>query len=136
MAYSSDTDLQAYQPDILDLGIASFTAEHDLAKADIDRELQVKWFDKIYGHKVFDESRLVASQLKALSVYLVLWKYVLPKLSNWVDSDRFMAMIEFYKTRYNDELNELIAVGIQYDQDGDGTVQQDEVIPASTRLRR
>ena len=136
MAYSSDTDLQSYQPDILDLGIDSFTAEHDLAEFDINREIQVKWFDKIYGHKVFDADKLVASQLKALSVYLVLWKYALPKLSNWVDSDRFMSMIDFYKTRYNDELNELIAVGIKYDHDDDGTVQPDEIVPASNRLRR
>lgn len=136
MAYSSDTDLQSYQPDILDLGISSFTAEHNLAKNDIDREIQIKWFDKIYSHKVFDADKLDGTSLKALSVYLVLWKYALPKLSNWVDSDRFMSMIDFYKTRYNDELNDLIAMGIRYDHDDNGTVEQDEIVPADTRLRR
>ena len=41
--FSTDTDLQVYQPDILGFGIASFTSPNDyhaLARADIERDLR------------------------------------------------------------------------------------------------
>ncbi len=129
MAYSSDADLQDYQPDILDLGIDIFIDEHELAKKDIDREIKIKWFDKAHAGKVFDADKLVEAQLKTLSVYLVLWKYALPKLTNWVDNDRFITMIDFYKSRYGEELADILSSGVEYDEDDDGTVSRIESQP-------
>ena len=40
MVMSVDTDLTAIQPDILSLGIVSFSGEHSKAKADIERRLR------------------------------------------------------------------------------------------------
>ena len=45
--FSTDSDLTFYQPDILTFGIASFTSPNDYhaqARADIERELRIKWF--------------------------------------------------------------------------------------------
>ena len=58
--------------------------------------------------------------------YLVLWRYALPQLTNWVDGDRFQNMIEFYRARYSEEMDAVFRDGIEYDVDEDGTVQNDE----------
>lgn len=136
MAYSKDTDLLDYQPDILSLGIDIFVNEHEKAKDDIIRELRAKWWNKRNTGDEFDPELLNGSQFKVASVYLVLWKYALPQLTNWVDGDRFLEMIKFYKSRYGEEMADIIASGVEYDKDGNGTVEKDEIVPATARLRR
>jgi hypothetical protein len=137
MAFSSDSDLMKLIPDILNLGIESFVLEHPKAKADIERELRIKWWPKkgISGEMV--NSKLTSSQFTQASAYLVLWLYALPKLTNWVDDDRFMHMITFYRARYGEEMEAILNDGIEYDKDGDGTVQDDEKIATdANRLDR
>ena len=66
-----------------------------------------------------------------------MWKYALPQLTNWVDDDRFLRMIDFYKVRYGEELDAIFADGVEYDADNDGNVtdKEKEVI-ALNRLDR
>jgi hypothetical protein len=128
MAYSTDADLTEYQPDILALGIDSFTEEHDKAQSDIIRELRAKWYSKKSTDKELDATLLTDSQFKVASVYLVLWKYALPQLTNWVDGDRFLEMIKFYKSRYGEEMADILASGVEYDADGDGVVTKSEKV--------
>lgn len=131
MAYSTDTDLQDLIPDILDFGIDAFTNEHTSAANDIDRELRSKWFYKLGISGEMDSSLLTASQFKRASSYLVLWKYALPQLTNWVDNDRFLNMIDFYKQRYFDEMASIFADGVEYDRDDDGSISLEEKKPVS-----
>lgn len=126
MAYSTDTNLTDLIPDILSLGITSFTDDHDKAEADIQRALRNKWWPKTGYKNELDTTKLTATQYQDLSAYLVLWKYALPKLTNWTDGDRFMQMMDFYKARYNEEWETILADGVEYDADDDGTVQNDE----------
>lgn len=126
MTYSVDSDLVEYQPDILDLGITAFTNLHAMAKSDIDRELLSKWFLPRNTGTEFDSSLLTATQFKVASVYLVLWKYALPQLTNWVGDDRFISMIDFYKLRYNEEMADILAAGVEYDEDQDGVITSTE----------
>lgn len=129
MAYSTDSDLTDLIPDILDLGIASFYDEHEDAQADIQRELRNKWWPRTGFNGELDTTLLTSSQFTRLSAYLVLWKYALPKLTNWTQGDRFMEMMDFYKARYNEELEQIIADGVEYDKDDDGTVSNTEKEP-------
>lgn len=122
MAYSADSDLIEYQPDILSFGIDIFVDEHEKAKSDIIRELKFKWYSKKNTSVEFDPDLLIDSQFKVASVYLVLWKYALPQLTNWISGDRFQSMIEFYKSRYNDEMADILAAGVEYDADNDGSI--------------
>ena len=64
MAYSSDADLVELIPDILDLGIASFTAEHTTAEEDIQRELRIKWWPRKNISGEMDNSKLTGTQFK------------------------------------------------------------------------
>jgi len=137
MAFSTDDDLEAIVPDIFDLGIPAFTAEHAKAQADVEREIRNRWWHRkgIQGEMV--ASYLTESQWTRASAYLVLWKYALPQLTNWVDDDRFLQMIDFYKARYGEELDAVFQDGVEYDADNDGTVtdKEKESIPLN-RLDR
>ncbi len=137
MAFSTDDDLEAIVPDIFDLGILAFTAEHAKAQADIEREIRNRWWHRkgIQGEMV--ASYLTEAQWTRASAYLVLWKYALPQLTNWVDDDRFLQMIDFYKARYGEELDAVFQDGVEYDADDDGTVTDKEKEPvALNRLDR
>ena len=136
MAYSSDADLLKLIPDILDFGIETFVAEHPKAKLDIERELRIKWWPRKGISGEMDNSKLTSSQFTMTSAYLVLYRYVLPQLTNWTDGDRFGNMIDFYKARYGEELESVLADGVDYDEDGDGTVDYDEKQPVGQRLDR
>jgi len=69
---------------------------------------------------------LTDSQWTRASAYLVLWKYALPQLTNWVDGDRFREMITFYRDLYSQELAAVFADGVEYDFDEDGSIAEDE----------
>jgi len=129
MAFSTDSDLTALLPDILSLGIASFTDEHARAQADIEREIRNKWWDKTGFAGELDPTLLTDSQWTRAASYLVLWKYALPQLTNWVDGDRFQNMIEFYRARFGEEMEQVFQDGVEYDADNDGTVTNAEKKP-------
>lgn len=126
MAFSEDKNLQDLVPDILQLGIDTFTDEHDRAEADILRHLRIDWWERKGISGDLNRNYLTNSQFTRLSAYLVLWKYALPQLTNWVDGDRFQNMIEFYKARYGEELEQILRDGIEYDADNDDIIEQGE----------
>ena len=129
MAMSVDSDLTAIQPDILTLGILSFSAEHPKAKADIERRLRREWWPNMRIAGEVDFTLITESQFTRAASYLVLWKYALPKLSTWVVDDRFKLMIDFYKGLYESEFNEVLEDGIEYDADEDGVIAVSEKVP-------
>jgi hypothetical protein len=126
MAFSEDKDLQNLVPDILQLGIDTFADEHAKAQNDIERELRVKWWDKKGLSGELNNTYLTDSQFTRCSAYLVLWKYALPQLTNWVDGDRFQSMIDFYKSRYGEELEMILRDGVEYDANNDSVIVQEE----------
>ena len=133
MAFSTDSDLAEIVPDILSLGILSFTDEHAKAQLDIEREIRNRWWEKRGISGELNTSLLTEAQWTRSAVYLVLWKYALPQLTNWVDGDRFQNMIDFYKSRYGEELEAILRDGVEYDFDDDSTIQVDEKQPFHTR---
>ena len=126
MAFSQDSDLVALVPDILDFGITSFSTEHAKAQTDLTRTIRNEWWYKkgIKGEMV--ASYLTDSQWTRCNAYLVLWKFALPQLTNWVQDDRFLNMITFYQQRYHEELSAVFADGVEYDDDNSGSIEDDE----------
>lgn len=136
MAFSTDTDLSNLVPDILELGIESFADFHADAQADIERDIRTKWWSKTGYTGEMDATKLTDSQFTKAACYLVLWKYALPQLTNWVGEDRFQTMIAFYKSRYSEEMESIYADGIEYDYNGDSTVSESERSTTINRLVR
>jgi hypothetical protein len=126
MAFSEDKDLQELVPDILQLGIDTFADEHERAQSDIERDLRIQWWDRKGIEGDMDSSYLTESQFTRCAAYLVLWRYALPQLTNWVDGDRFQSMITFYKSRYGEELEAILRDGVEYDADNDSTIAEKE----------
>jgi hypothetical protein len=126
MAFSTDSDLTDIVPDILTLGIASFADEHAKAQSDIEREIRNRWWEKRGISGELNTSLLTEAQWTRSAVYLVLWKYALPQLTNWVDGDRFQNMIDFYKSRYGEELEAVFQDGVEYDADDDNVIDDSE----------
>ena len=137
MAFSQDSDLVALIPDILDFGITSFATEHAKAEADLIRTIRNEWWHKKGIGGEMNSAYLTDTQFTRCNSYLVLWKYALPQLTNWVDDDRFLRMIDFYKVRYGEELDAVFADGVEYDADNDGSVtDKEKEIIALNRLDR
>jgi len=129
MVFSTDADLLEITDDILALGIDSFSREHKKATLDIEREIRNRWWEKRGITGELKPEYLTDSQWTRCSAYLVLWKYALPKLTNWGTGDRFETMITFYKARYHDELEAVFQDGVEYDHDNSGTIEDAEKMP-------
>ena len=129
MAFSSDADLMDIIPDLLSFGIDSFSTDHAKAQADIERKIRADWWDKRGFSGELKPQYLTDSQWTRANAYLVLWKYALPQLTNWVDGDRFQGMIDFYKSRFAEELEAVFKDGVEYDDDNNGTIDDDEKTP-------
>jgi|TARA_B110000967_G_scaffold179232_1_gene194580 hypothetical protein len=129
MAFSSDADLMDIVPDILSFGIDSFSTDHAKAQADIERKIRADWWDKRGFSGELKPQYLTDSQWTRANAYLVLWKYALPQLTNWVDGDRFQGMIDFYKSRFAEEIEAVFKDGVEYDDDNNGTIDNDEKTP-------
>ena len=144
MAMSTDSDLMIYQPEILQYGIDEFTGEHAKAKADILRRVRDEWWSRAkhsYTNTTnnindMDETKLTESQFTRCAVYRVLSEYALPQLTKWNaegDEDKFQVMMAHYKKKYEEEFNSILRDGVEYDFDGDGTVEVGEEQPFHTR---
>ena len=129
MAFSSDADLMDIIPDIRSFGIDSFSTDHAKAQADIERKIRADWWDKRGFSGELKAQYLTDSQWTRANAYLVLWKYALPQLTNWVDGDRFQGMIDFYKSRFSEEMEAVFKDGVEYDDDNNGTIDDDEKTP-------
>ena len=79
-----------------------------------------------------DSSKLTDSQWTQSVVYLCLWKYIYPQLTKWRDpdtgdgKDAFQVQIDFYRDRYEEEFQAILRDGVEYDEDGGGTVSDSE----------
>lgn len=126
MAFSEDKDLQELVPDILQLGIDTFADEHERAQTDIQRELRIQWWERKKIDGEMNPAYLTDTQFTRCAAYLVLWRYALPQLTNWVDGDRFQSMITFYKSRYGEELEAILLDGVEYDKDNNSVITEKE----------
>jgi hypothetical protein len=137
LAYANAENLNFYAPEVYEGDTEDWDTELTLAETDIKNKIEVKWYDQVKGNKEFDASKLTEGQWTKATVYQTLVAYVLPKMSTFRIDDTFIEQIKFYQDRLKDELNMQFALGIKYDDDGDGSVTDAETYKyAQTRLYR
>ena len=136
--YATDTDVLEYEPQIKEFGIIDFSAYHAKTTADIQRLLRIEWWPRVSRNysagKYFnstdlemDATKLTTTQFTRAAVFHVLAYYILPQLTqHGVDRDRFREMIDFYKAKFREEFDLVLQDGVEYDYDGDGTVENTE----------
>lgn len=137
MAYATAENLNFYAPEVYEGDTEDWDTELSLAETDIKNKIEVQWYDQVKGDREFDASKLTEGQWTKATVYQTLVAYVLPKMSTFRIDDTFIEQIKFYQDRLKDELDMQFALGIKYDNDGDGTTTESEVYKyAQTRLFR
>jgi hypothetical protein len=143
------SDIQDYEPDILEFGIPDFDEELTKAQNDVFRDLRIRWWPTqqigLYdlrrlasGQIEPDEDLYTASQLTRATVYNALGFHVYPKLAKFEpDQDLFERKMEFYRKEYERELDLVLRDGVEYDADSSGTVTDTEKEPQHfLRLKR
>lgn len=146
MAYSTDTDIVAIRPNILDLGISNWDDKHEDAFAVINRALTSKWYKSVaYDMGVSDwrdpgfNSDLVdTDQVVNLSCYKTLELIYLYLMKDSPEPDGFERQMKIFRGLYNDEWKELLAVGINYDWDEDDVIgaSDEKYVPSRRGLVR
>jgi len=143
------SDLQDYEPDILDFGIPNFDEELSKAQADVFRQLRRDWwptqvlglYDLKYlatGQTEPDEDLYTASQLTRATVFRALGYHIFPKMAKFeAEPDMFERKMEFYRKEYAEEWDNILRDGVEYDLDSSGTVSDEEKTPTHyLRLKR
>ncbi len=137
MAFADNENLmELVGTTIFDHGVEDFTDELNKAESDVKRYIEVNWFKETYATKrklvgstvgsVFDATLLTETQWTHSTIYLAMYRYILPRLSPFRGDDSFSNQISFYKERYFEEIREEMAKGVEYDANDDGTVTEAE----------
>ncbi len=137
-------EVQKYQPDIAEFGITDFDTQLQFAEDDVIRQIREEWWER-YRHTVrykdvtkvtsveMVQSKLTDSQWKRCVVYKSLSEYIYPILTKWRTTDggddAFQVQINFYKDRYNAEFQAVLRDGVEYDEDGGGSIADSEKEP-------
>ena len=138
MAFAQNTDLQQYAPEVFDQGVDDWGDELALAETDVINAIRINYWNKYETPDLFNSARLTDSQWTKATVYRAMSAYILPKLSTFrPEGDPFMIQLEFYKNRYAEEIETQFALGVEYDHNNDGSVDQaSEVERIELRLTR
>ena len=139
----ANSDLQGIQPDILGYGITDFGTQLQYAENDVLRQIRAEWWER-YRHTVrfkditkvtsveMTDTKLTDAQWKRAVVYRALAEYIFPQLTKWKDGnsgdgkDSFQVQIDFYRDRFNEEFQSVLKDGVEYDEDGGGSVSNSE----------
>lgn len=135
-------NVEEYVTDIRDYGIIDFESLFEKSRQDIFRRLRIEWWPrKSLGYRdisqlteplEMDTAKLTESQFTRACVYHCLAYYILPQLTRHdPESDRFMEMLKFYKSSYNEEFTQVLLDGVEYDNDGDSVIQDAEKLPVN-----
>jgi len=138
--YCTDDDMVRYRPNILMLGVDSWEEQREQAYADINRVLQARWYRHAApemgydpGITIFDPTLIREDSLTTLATFKSLeYAYMLLK-KDGPDPDGFERFEKSFRNRYNEELEMVLAVGLDYDWSDSGTFDDDEVYIRITR---
>jgi hypothetical protein len=147
-AFATIDDVLTYEPDIQNFGIHEWDTALTNAQFDVERYLRIHWWPTqqigkyditVIGlNSEMDADLLTASQFTRAAVFCALAYYIYPQLSKFEpDLDIFQMKMDYYKSRYQEEIQAVIQDGVEYDIDDDGTVTDVEKEPAYfLRLQR
>ena len=79
-----------------------------------------------------DNTKLTDSQWTRATSYRTLGFLICPALTRFNPTgseDRFQKMGEYYRNMYEQELNDILRDGVEYDQDDSGAVSNAEKMP-------
>lgn len=133
MTYCTDADLVKYRPNILQLGVESWEEQREEAYKVINRVLETRWFRKVapeMGFDIlltsFDPDLVKENNLTRLEIFKTLELIYMYLKKDSPEADGFERNEKAFRERYNEELEMVLSIGVEYDWDASGTVEQDE----------
>ena len=144
MTYCVDSDLTKYRSNILDLGVSSWEDQRAEAYDMINRVIRTRWYRVVapemgYDPNVtlFDPTLIKEDTLTRLEVFKTLELAYMLLMKDSPEADGFERNMKTFRNRYNEELELVLASGIDYDWSGSGTFDDDELyLKAPRRLSR
>jgi hypothetical protein len=144
MAYATLADLLAVEPNIQEYGVIEWNTELTRSETEVNRIISVRWWPtrrKNRGLKdadLIDTTKLDSTQWKQATVYHALAYHICPKLTQFSpENDKFQIMMDYYRGRFEHEIDLCIREGVRYDVDESGTFSDSEKkSDTSLRLRR
>jgi hypothetical protein len=142
-------NLLQVEPTIQDYGNLDWDFELSRSQTEVIRVLSVRWWPQyskqfkvnitIVGQMaLMDPNRLNGDQWTMATVYHALAYHICPKLTKFLpETDKFQVMMEYYRQRFDHEIDLAIREGVQYDINLDGTIAPYEHLPDTyLRIRR
>lgn len=120
---------------------SSFAGDHAEAKDDIDRIIDLGWYrpqvrartgstiELLGSTSLFNPALMLNAsiQLKKLSAYRALGWYICPKLAKFTDeNDTWGNRALDYRAKFEEELERVLAIGIDYDWNNSGIIEDSE----------
>ena len=142
MAYATLNDLVQVEPTITDYGVLEWDVELARSETEINRILKVRWYQAYQKshpsiiNVEFDATLLDPTQFTQATVYHAMAYHICPKLTQFsgAEPDKFQVMMEYYRGRFEHEMDLVLREGVRYDLDDDNTYESSE-IKSVTSLR-
>ena len=147
--YATLDDLLQVEPTIQDYGNLDWDWELARSQTEVNRVLSVRWWPQyskqfkvnitIVGQMaLMDPQRLDGTQWTLATVYHALAYHICPKLTKFTpETDKFQVMMEYYRQRFEHEMDLAIREGVKYDINLDGVISNFEKLPDTyLRIRR
>ena len=134
MAYATYDDLKSVEANIDEYGVLEWDTELERSATEINRVLKVRWYatyQKQYpklARVEFDPDLLDPTQFTQATVYHALAYHICPKLTQFssAEPDRFQVMMDYYRGRFEHEIDLVLREGVRYDIDDDSTFETNE----------
>ena len=144
MTYCADSDLLLYRPNILSLGVSDWEDQRTEAYTLINRIINKRWYkfaavEMGYDPDLteFDPTSVLDDSLKRLECYKTLELAYMHLMKDSPKADGFERNMVLFSRKYGEELDNILAIGLDYDWDGDDEIDTEEkLIPAPRRLYR
>ena len=135
MAYATLDDLLQVEPTIQDYGVLDWDAELARSENEVNRVLKVRWYQayqKAHPSLIgtdFDATRLDSTQFTQATIYHAMAYHISPKLTQFSGSepDKFQVMMDYYRGRFEHEMDLVLREGVRYDADDDSTFESTEI---------
>lgn len=134
MAYATLDDLIQVEPTITDYGVLEWDVELARSETEINRILKVRWYQAYQKqHPILDQvdmdtTLLDPTQFTQATVYHAMAYHICPKLTQFsgAEPDKFQVMMEYYRGRFEHEMDLILREGVRYDLDDSGSVSLSE----------
>lgn len=139
MAYADFDDLKQVEPTIDEYGVLDWDIELARSESEINRILRVRWYQAYQKahpsiiNQDMDITLLDPSQFTQATVYHSLAYHICPKLTQFsgAEPDKFQVMMEYYRGRFEHEMDLVLREGVRYDLDNDSTYERLENQPVN-----